>query len=280
VVVQEKVDGSQFTFGVIGGELHMRSKGAAIYSPVQDKLFRGASETAERLFGAGFLIEGWQYRCEAICGPRHNTKEYSRAPVGNVVLFDVDTGLEDRVSDPSCLEEIAGALDLEVVPTFYVGVVEDIVQLKALLDTKSMLGGTNVEGVVIKNYARWGKDGKMLMGKIVSEDFREAHKLSWVKTNPGKGDVLERLRDAYRSERRWEKAVERMRDAGKLQDAPQDIGPLLKSVQSDVEEECAAEIAEALLKAFLPDIKRGSTAGLPEWYKARLLTQQAFPATE
>ncbi len=279
VVVQEKVDGSQFTFGVIGGELHMRSKGAAIYPPVQDKLFRGAAETAERLFNAGLLVEGWQYRGEAMCGPKHNTKEYGRAPVGNVVLFDVDTGLEERVSDPGDLHEIAETLGMEVVPTFYTGTIADVGHLKSLLDTESMLGATRVEGVVIKNYARWGQDGKMLMGKIVSEEFRETHKRAWVKSNPSKGDVIERLRDAYRSERRWEKAVERMRDAGRLQDAPQDIGPLLKSVQADVEEECAAEIAEALLKAFLPDIKRGATAGLPEWYKARLLERQPFAAT-
>ncbi len=40
--------------------------------------------------------------------------------------------------------------------------------LYALLEKESILGG-KVEGIVVKNYARFGKDKKVLMGKYVSE---------------------------------------------------------------------------------------------------------------
>lgn len=277
VVVQEKVDGSQFTFGVIGGELHCRSKGATVYLETTDSNFKGAVETAKRLFEAGLLTEGWQYRGEALRSPKHNTLAYERAPRGNVILFDVDRGLEARVSDPRALARIATTLGLEVVPTLVVGEISDVDSLKALLDIESCLGGVKVEGVVIKNYARWGKDGKMLMGKLVSEDFREANTSDWRKRNPTKTDVVAAIIESYRTERRWEKAVERLRDNGKLEQSPRDIGVLIREVPADIRAECEHEIKDALFQHFWKEIQRCVTHGLPEWYKQRLIAQQFAP---
>lgn len=278
VVVQEKIDGSQFTFGVIDGTLHCRSKGATIHLPTTDKLFGGACATAQDLWERGLLVEGWQYRGEAMMGPKHNSLTYGRSPRGNVILFDVDTGREDRIASPDDLTGVAANLGLEVVPTLYAGEVADLDALKALLDNESCLGGAKVEGVVIKNYARWGKDGKMLMGKIVSDAFRETHAKEWTKSNPARADVLEKLQETYRSERRWEKAVQHMREDGTLTDSPQDIGLLLNAVVADIKEECRDEIAATLFDAFWPKIRRGFTAGLPQWYKARLAEQQFMGA--
>lgn len=277
VVVQEKVDGSQFTFGVVGGELQCRSKGAQIDMQTTDKLFRGAVDTAIRLHEAGLLVEGWQYRGEALCRPKHNTNAYERVPAGNVILFDVDTGLENRV-DPEHLKAITEDLGLEVVPTFFAGVVRDIEHLKALLDTDSILGGCKIEGVVVKNYARWGEDGKMLMGKVVSDDFRESHKHDWRKRNPTRGDFIEALQSSLCTDARFRKTVERMRDAGKLEGSPKDIGALIKELRADVKEECAAEVKEALFLHFWPQIEKGASHGLPEWYKNTLAEQQFAPA--
>jgi hypothetical protein len=277
VVVQEKIDGSQFTFGVIGGELHCRSKGAVIHVETTDNNFRAAVETAKRLHAKGLLVEGWQYRGEAMRNQKHNTVLYERAPSGNVILFDVDTGLENRISDPEELRSVADALGLECVPTFFHGVVSSIDDLKRLLETPSCLGGT-MEGVVAKNYSRWGKDGKMLMGKVVSEDFREAHAHDWRKRNPTRTDVVEAVVACYKTDRRWEKAVERMRDAGKLEHSPRDIGPLMKEIPADIRAECEHEIKEALFKHFWPQIERGVRHGFPEWYKQRLLAAQFAPA--
>ena len=275
VVIQEKVDGSQFTFGVIDGELKCRSKRAEKFPGDGDKTFSGAMETAVLLFNDGKLVEGWQYRGEAMRSPKHNALEYGRAPDGNLILFDVDVGLEDRVADPDELCAIAGGLSLEVVPTLFVGEVVDLDGLKVLLDTESVLGGAKVEGIVIKNYGMWNQyDGKMLMGKLVSEDFREKHKDSWKKANLTKPDVIQLLRTRYCSERRWEKAVERLRDEGRLEDSPRDIGLLMKEVPQDVLTECADEIKEALFTVYWKDIGRGTVAGLPEWYKERLAESQ------
>lgn len=272
VVVQEKVDGSQFSFGVVDGTLYCRSKGAMIYPETADNLFKGACETAVRLHEAGKLTDGWTYRGEALWRAKHNALEYGRVPEGNVILFDVDIGLEDR--NPDTLYEVADDLGLEAVPLIHQGEVEDIEALKELLDRESILGGCKVEGIVIKNYARFGEDGKMLMGKIVSKAFREKHDKAWKKSNPSRSDILEDLKGMYRSERRWEKTVERFRDDGELEHAPQDIGKLIKAVQSDVREECEEEIKAILFDYFWPKVRGGLTAGLPEWYKRRLAERQ------
>ena len=274
VVVQEKIDGSQFTFGVIDGVLHCRSKGATIHLPTTDKLFAGACATAHRLAEAGVLREGWQYRGEAMMKAKHNTLEYARPPKDNVILFDVDVGLETRLAHPRDLVAEVERLGLEVVPTFFAGEITNVVELKALLERESVLGGAKIEGVVIKNYSRFCKDGKMLMGKVVSDDFREKHEAAGTSANPKNRDIVEMLKETYRSERRWEKAVERLRDAGTLSSSPQDIGALLKAVQVDVREECREEISNALFEHFWKDVSRGIIAGLPEWYKMRLMESQ------
>ncbi|KKK80799.1 hypothetical protein LCGC14_2819850, partial [marine sediment metagenome] len=50
VTVEEKIDGSQFSFGVDAvGELACRSKGAVIDVDAPPKLFAGAVETARSL---------------------------------------------------------------------------------------------------------------------------------------------------------------------------------------------------------------------------------------
>lgn len=273
VVVQEKVDGSQFTFGVIGGELHCRSKGAVVPLETRDANFRPAVDTAIRLHTEGLLPEGCQYRGEALRVPKHNTNAYERVPVGNVILFDVDLALETRM-DPEALAAEAERLGLECVPTFYYGVVASVDDVQRLLDTDSLLGGCKVEGIVFKNHARWGEDGKMLMGKMVSADFKERHQHDWKGRNPTKTDIVELLISTFAHERRWEKAVERLRDAGELESSPRDIGKLISEIPDDIKAECEAEIRDALWKHFWPQIARGTTRGMPAWYKQRLLEKQ------
>lgn len=61
-VVEEKVDGSQFTFGIIDGELTLRSKGQDIHPDAPEKMFSLAVQSVqERL---GHLTPGYIYRTE------------------------------------------------------------------------------------------------------------------------------------------------------------------------------------------------------------------------
>lgn len=273
VVVEEKIDGSQFSFGKTpDGELMARSKGKDLVLDAPEKMFERAVETVRSL--APSLIPGWVYRGEYLQKPKHNTIAYSRIPAQHVILFDVTTGVEQWLTADEKREE-AARLGLECVPMLHAGTIVTAEELQSLMRAESVLGGATPEGLVVKNYARFGPDKKTLMGKYVTEAFKEQHATEWKITNPGRGDIVQELITRYTTEARWSKAVQHMREAGQLADAPQDIGILLKEVSRDVEKECADEIRDALYRWAWPQIARAVTKGLPQWYKEKLL-QSAF----
>jgi protein required for attachment to host cells len=148
-----------------------------------------------------------------------------------------------------------------------------------LIDRESILGGQKVEGVVAKNYERFGKDGKVLMAKFVSSKFKEVHDKDWKKRNPAGIDIITKLGLQYHSEARFAKAVQHMKEDGVLLGEPRDIGGLIKGLKKDVYEECAHEIKETLFAWAWPKIQRAVVSGLPEWYK-QLLIEETFIETE
>src|SRR3990167_1329882 len=242
LVVEEKMDGSQFSLGRFNGELKCRSKGAELNIDAPEKMFTKAVETAKELLP--LLQEGWTYRGEYLSKPKHNSLAYERVPAKNIILFDVNTEEETYLSY-NAKDAEAKRLGLEVVPCFShrFKTLEDA---KEILETISILGGQKIEGFVVKNYGMFGRDGKVLMGKHVSEAFKEVHATEWKKSNPTNADILELLGNEYRTPARWNKAIQHLLERGQLTDSPKDIGPLIKETQKDIEEECVHEIKEKL----------------------------------
>jgi hypothetical protein len=272
VLIEEKCDGSQFSFTKsLEGTLTFRSRGREIPLPCDDKLFKSGIDYIHSI--SDVLNFGWTYRGEILAKPKHNTLAYSRVPRHNIIIFDIDMGMENYTLYNTKLEE-AKKLDLEVVPCLYYGEVKDVLQLKDLLNRESCLGGTKIEGMVIKNYTQFGRDKKTLMGKWVSEAFKEKHTTEWKKNNPGQNDLISNIVAIYKHENRWEKAVQHLKEIGKLEYDPRDIGSLIKEVQQDVLAECADEIKEKIWKYAWPKIGRGITRGLPEWWKIKLAEYQ------
>jgi len=268
VVIEEKVDGSQFSFMVLDGVLYCRSKGKQLVIDAPEKMFVRAVETVIEL--QALLVDGWVYRCEYLQKPKHNTLAYDRIPAKHLILFDVMTGVEEYLSSTEKVVE-AERLGLEVVPTIFRGRITGVDMFKDLLETESVLGGCNIEGVVIKNYSLFTREKKIALAKYVSEKFKEKHANEWKKTNPSASDVVQRLVATYRHETRWQKAIQHLRDNGQLEGSPRDIGALIREVVEDVQKECEEEIRDALFAHFWPKIRRGITAGLPEWYKESLV---------
>jgi RNA ligase len=271
VYVQEKVDGSQFSFGLdTEGNVVTRSKGAELFLETADKLFKGAVEYVHSIKDK--LTPGYTYRGEVLHRPKHNTLAYDRVPRHNVVIFDVNTGDEIYMPYSEVVSE-ANRLDLEVVPLLYAGMVESADKLRSLLETMSFLGGQKVEGVVVKpiGYGQFGPDKKALMGKYVSEAFKEIHGGEWRKNNPSNNEIVEKVALIYKTPARWDKAIQHLREAGQIEDSPRDIGKILKEIHTDTLKECEAEIKDELFKAAWPKIGRIITAGFPEFYKERLL---------
>lgn len=279
VLVEEKVDGSQFSFMADETGLHFRSRGANIDANAPGMFFKGVMAITE-LWKQGRLENDLIYRGEYLMKPKHNVLAYDRVPTGHVILFDIEkpgTDFFQRVPK----ETLAAQLGLEIVPLMFTGLVTSADEIREFLDRTSVLGGQKVEGVVLKpfDYNLFGADGKVVMGKFVSEAYKEVHANDWRKGDhaPGKAKV-EIMMDEYRSEARWRKAVQHLRDAGTLLNEPKDIGALLIEIQKDLGEECKEEIKTKLWKIYSKDLMRTATRGFPEWYKQQLL-EEAFDAS-
>jgi hypothetical protein len=270
VTIEEKIDGSQFSMARFDGELHCRSKGKAIIPDAPEKMFVKAIEVA----ATRPLRDGWIYRCEYLQSAKHNTLNYGRIPDNHLIVFDVCTGVESYLSHAEKAAE-ASRIGLEAVPLLHEGKVESMSEMVAFLERESILGGCKIEGFVAKNYNLFTVDKKIAIGKFVSEAFKEKHGVEWKKSNPGRYEVVQSLVFQLKTEARWRKAVQHLREAGQLTESPKDIGPLLKEIQSDVQREESAFIQEQLWKHFWPEISRGIIAGFPEHYK-RTLAEGAF----
>lgn len=286
VNVEEKVDGSQFSFGAfwesdLDGkqsnrlELRVRSKGAPIYTVSPPGLFRGATATAIRLFNEGKLVPGWTYRGEALQSPKHNSLQYERVPAHNFILFDVETGDQEFLSYDA-KKVHAEMLGLEVVPLLYTGLITDEAMFRSFLTNVSVLGGQLIEGMVIKpvGYNLYGMDKKCLFGKYVSESFREVHKRAWAESNPTRTDVVEKLIETLSSPARYQKAVIHLREQEKITDSVKDIGAIIAEVKKDIAKEEREFIAETLYKHFAGEIIRRAAANVPQWWKDELVKAQ------
>jgi hypothetical protein len=265
VLLEEKVDGSQFSFGLIEGELMCRSRGKQLILDAPEKMFAQAVEEVRQLD----LRPGWIYRGEYLQKPKHNTLAYERTPVHHIIGFDIMTGPETYLSYDEKHAEF-DRIGLETVPILYEGEVTSLAMFNTFLERDSILGGCKIEGVVAKNYQVFTGEKKIAIGKYVSEAFKEVHSGEWRKANPTNGDITQSLIEQYRTEARWQKAVQHLRETGELAGDPTDIGKLMKEANIDIERECADEIKEKLFAHFWPKIRRGATAGLPEWYKQEL----------
>lgn len=272
VEVTEKVDGSQFSFGVIDDELMMRSKGARLYAENPEKLFAEGIEYVSSI--AHLLTPGVVYYCEYLKKPKHNTLAYDRVPRNHLALFGMmDAATKLMYPDPHLYPE-ADRIGIDRVPVLKIGMVRSVDELTGMLDRESYLGGPKIEGVVVKNYARpmliGGQPLPLMAGKYVSEAFKEVNNKRW-KAEETRSSKQDRYFESFRTEARWAKAVQHLKEAGQLDGAPKDIGALIKEVHQDIVAEEQDAIKTWLWKEYGPQLLRRATAGLPEWYKKQVM---------
>jgi hypothetical protein len=141
--------------------------------------------------------------------------------------------------------------------------------LKAYIDTKSYLGGVNLEGVVIRNlgqeYIKGDIDLKYLLAKQVSTKFKE--KMSGKKRRDKSS--WQAYQDQYRTEARWAKAIQHLRDDNKLTGELRDIGLYISEIKKDITEECKQEICEYLWATYGTQLLRNACVGAAEYFKER-----------
>ena len=271
VVIQEKVDGSQFRFGKnADGELVFASHHADIYTETCPKEFRLAVDHIESVWHQADPPPDTYFYCEYLAKPRHNTLAYDQVPKNHLVLFGGSSS-GFYFAEPD-IRHWADRLNIDAIPELYAGVAT-VDQAKGFLTTTSYLGGPLIEGVVIKNYTQQLMiRGRLqpLFAKLVRDDFKERNGAEWKGKKGGKGEIQSFV-DSFNTEARMRKAVQHLSEAGELEHSPRDIGKLMKAVYEDVVNEETPDIKEGLYKLYIKQIVRAAQRGLPEWYKAQLI---------
>jgi hypothetical protein len=276
VEITEKIDGSQFSFGIDSdGLLMMRSKGNVINEGGTPKMFVEAVEQAKRIYEIikNYANAGnWtdiQFYCEYLQKPHHNCLNYERVPKNYLYLF----GFRDKNNflDTDSLIGYAALFNIEPPNILYKGR-SNPEEIKQFLERDSILGKEKVEGIVVKNYVQPAMVGGIViplsMGKYVREEFKERNAHDW-KEDSGKSK-LDVFIQSFKNEARWHKAYQYLKEADELTYSPKDIGMLIPVVLDDIVAEEEGNIKDFLYKLYLDDIKRVSISGLPEWWKEGL----------
>lgn len=279
VEITEKVDGSCARFGNFGGSLRYGSHHVNFSDeqPVDEMFLPGWQylETIADRFEPNVV-----YFAEYLKGPHQSTISYSRAPTNHFMLFDIYDANLIRWRNQDEIRGAAIRLGIDPPNILWEGPGETLTQeqLNKLLETQSYLGGSVIEGVVLKNREATAivsnpHDLRMPphppMGKLVRESFKETNRVAFKKDNPVESAIA-----MVQNKARWEKAVLALRDRGELSGELRDIALLIPEVQRDVELEAKADILELFWQAHSREILKGAVRGLPDFYKGRLAEQQ------
>jgi hypothetical protein len=264
VIIQEKVDGSQFRFGKNEqSKLVIGTKGTIITHPDENKMFKFGSEY---IFSIEEKIlkypENSFFYGEYLEKPKHNVLSYEKVPKNHIVLFDAIIGSR-YITDRNELTDIANNLDIDIIPELFRGKLKDravgggfsnpLDHLKRIIETTpSFLGNEVIEGCVIKNYNQTimlGGNVFPLFTKFVRQSYKERHVNEWSIKNPK--DSLEEYIKGFKNENRWIKAILHLKEKGLITQSPKDIGILLKEVQNDI----LTEETENIKNSYLINLK-------------------------
>lgn len=266
VRVDEKIDGSQITFGVFDGKLRIRSRGRDMSDDLAMGMFAEGLDAIRSVQHK--LWSGYTYWGEYLQKPKHNVLAYERVPKNHVVLFDI--------ASPDGNFLTAGSVELEAEN---IGTFEPVQltftrlgEVTANFFGRSQLGGIT-EGVVVK--LGYGPD--RLVGKLVSEQFREVKQDGTERSreNPNR-DLDVAIANKYCPPARFAKAVQRLRENGEADGSMKDIPRLRDLLVADLEGECGEEIREDLYKAHQKNIRRHALGPLASWYQQLLQNDNAY----
>lgn len=265
IEVTEKIDGSCIGFGLIDGELVIRSKGKELDLNNPDGMFAKAVEEIKSI--QHMLFAEWFYYGEYLKSPRHNVICYERTPNKHIILFDAVC--RGYYQPHNVVSLAAKTFGFDVVPLFHRGSIEDIDALaNSIFEKQSFLGG-QIEGIVVRNFDYITPDSTPDMVKVVTDSFKEVKKTR-IHTKIPNEDRVKELFAQYNTAARFQKGIIRLKEQGLYTGENKDIGLLMKTVHNDLEEECAKEIKEALYKIYRKEFLKTATDGLAEYfYKMR-----------
>ena len=282
IYVEEKVDGSQFRIEIDDkGQLFCGSHHQEL--SMVDSMFKLATEQARKHFNNIVATEGdiLTFFCEYLSKPKQNAIPYNRVPKDNLVIFDIIK--KNKYLAPKDKSAFGDIIGLEVVPLLWEGKGEEVTEemKQQWLTIPSFLGHQpgfdRIEGFIVKSYDGYYDigtypqyqylDHPWMCTKIVNEAFKEKNK----EENPTRGNEIQQIKDAYRNEARYMKAIQHCMEKGLSKNEMADLQYIVPRVKEDIVEEDKEIIKDALWRIYSPEITGYAVKGLPEFYKKFLM---------
>ena len=187
VEISEKIDGSQVRINLTESHVQCGSKNVNI---ADEKMFTIAHEQADRIWkDRAWCVFGDDVTlfCEFLNKEKHNVLKYNHICRNNLYLFGgMCNGRHLRTQE---LIELANELDIEPPNILASEIkIDNQDDLNEYLKIQSVLGGTLLEGIVIKNYhgtypallvSTQIFTNYPLVGKLVRTDFKERLNKEW-----------------------------------------------------------------------------------------------------
>jgi len=278
IEVEEKVDGSQFRIHLdTAGAIHFGSHRLDFPSFQNNGMFQKAVDICiknlEKVIGVARKYDMYIFT-EFVGKKKQNTLTYDKTPDSFLIVFDVLA--DQRWYNREDKEQIARIFGFDCIPRLWL---EDGKRLSAfvideLLKNQSYLGGTQIEGIVVKNYGKFfdptkyqWNEGNFLIGKYVRQEFQEMNQ----KEHAGEHASIDKLRGRYNTSARWDKAIQKLTEEGKLVHNMKDLALIIPEVKADIKEECEEDIKTELYKLYGRQVIGSGVKGLPEYYNKKLL---------
>ena len=240
VVVMEKLDGANASFGIIGGELKMFSRNQELN---EHNTLRGFYDWVRQNVDPRKLFVSTIYFGEWLVP---HTVQYKKEVQNEFYLFDIYDVKTDTYLDWNLTVQAAIHLGIRTPEVFFRG------ELHSMTDVDKYLGQSELteipntgEGIVVKDY-----EGQQFV-KIVSDKFKETKSIkqpSLDRTDIGT------LIDSVLTPQRVEKLIHKKIDLGLLPTELDvtDTGNVLKALSSDV----VNDIFEEEMHIFLDMLRK------------------------
>ena len=232
IIIEEKIDGSNFRFWLEDGEIKFGSRNVS-YLEKDNKQFKKCINYLLDRLSPNDLDEDLIYIGE-FATP--HTIQYDWENTPHFIGFDILVKTTGRPLDWKVTKRKFAQLNLEFVPVLWFGDTkhfEDL-ELDKLLE-KSQYRDGKPEGVVIKNYNRVNEYERPLFAKVVNEHFEEKKKTFQPK-NAGSKDTA-RVVAQYVTKARVRKIINKMVSEEGRELSRSLMGDLIHRVISDTLEE-------------------------------------------
>ena len=240
VVVMEKLDGANASFGIIDGELKMFSRNQELD---EHNTLRGFYDWVKQDVDAGKLFVSTIYFGEWLVP---HTVHYKKEAQGKFYLFDIYDRKDEKYLGWDIVKQSAKHLGLETPKVLFEGELQDIADLEQYVGQSELTEIPNTgEGIVVKDY-----EGQQFV-KIVSDKFKETKSIKQPSLN--KSDI-DSVVDSVLTPQRVEKLIHKKIDLGLLPTELDitDTGNVLKALSSDV----VNDIFEEEMHVFLDMLRK------------------------